>query len=94
MDWRDNGLWEMIIRDLEYRRILVLVDGDDGGDTLLLETIASSTAISSSGFMLIFTLARLTPVCFAFNPRLPIIVDHPLQASCSLQFSAWRWLRV
>ena len=43
-----------------------------------LRRIASSTAISSNGFIDILTLASSTPVPSALDADLDVVVDHPL----------------
>ena len=45
---------------------------------------ASSTAISSKGFMLILTLAMSTPAAVALDAHLDVVVDHPLDGDQDL----------
>ena len=46
-----------------------------------LSRTASSTAISSNGFIDILTLARSTPAVVRFDPDLDVEVDHPFDGN-------------
>ena len=50
--------------------------------------IASSTAISSKGFIDILTLASSTPEPSGLDPDLDVVVDHPLDGDENLHRSA------
>ena len=47
---------------------------------------ASSTAISSKGFMLILTLAMSTPRAVGLHADLDVVVDDPLDGDQNLHF--------
>ena len=51
---------------------------------------ASSTAISSKGFMLILTLAMSTPRAVALDAHLDVVVDDPLDGDQNFHRTAAR----